>query len=394
MLSRTHVIRALEEKRNAFAHYERRNNKEIARYQKALDRLTPLSQKELEAKLAHVPRPGALPTMERRPQHGLVRPFAHRWPHHRAARTWAFDLLQGIITYAVDGSQIAPTHDFSFPVGAIQIGWFENKHKGIDSYVKDIAFEVLSPDELRAPGKESSPFSDLIVNLRRFESECQHLVRYMHRAADQQPPPICFYDGSLAISFAAKLAPPLRQRYLRAVRTLLRTSRETKVPLVGYVATSYANDLTNMLGVLSGQSDAPQIADAPLLRSQMRWGDRTEAYVCARDDALFDDGFQSLDYYPDLIFLYLKTTASNIPARLELPAWVLNTDRLDWVVDVVRAECVVGTGYPYATETADAVAVITAKDRQRFYRLFQDFLAQDAVSLRYSTKSSSKQDRR
>ena len=32
---------------------------------------------------------------------------------------------------------------------------------------------------------------------------------------------------------------------------------------------------------------------------------------------------------------------------------------LERVVDVVRAECVAGTGYPYAMETADALAVIT-----------------------------------
>ena len=32
-----------------------------------------------------------------------------------------------------------------------------------------------------------------------------------------------------------------------------------------------------------------------------------------------------------------------------------------------------GNGYPYAVETADAVAVITMQDRERFYRLLQEF---------------------
>ena len=33
-------------------------------------------------------------------------------------------------------------------VGATQIGWFINEHKNPGRYVKDLAFEVLAPDEL------------------------------------------------------------------------------------------------------------------------------------------------------------------------------------------------------------------------------------------------------
>ena len=63
-------------------------------------------------------------------------------------------------------------------------------------------------------------------------------------------------------------------------------------------------------------------------------------------------------------------------------------------VDIVRAECVVGNGYPYAVETADAVAVITMQDRERFYRLLQEFAEKEGLPLRFSRKSVSKQGRR
>jgi len=64
------------------------------------------------------------------------------------------------------------------------------------------------------------------------------------------------------------------------------------------------------------------------------------------------------------------------------------------VLDLIRAECVVGLGYPYALETADGVAVLTNQDRQQFYGLFQQFSEQEGLPLRFSRKAISKQRRR
>jgi hypothetical protein len=55
---------------------------------------------------------------------------------------------------------------------------------------------------------------------------------------------------------------------------------------------------------------------------------------------------------------------------------------------------VVGNGYPYAVETADAVAVITVQDRERFYRTFQEFAEKEGLPLRFSRKAVSKRGRR
>jgi hypothetical protein len=99
-------------------------------------------------------------------------------------------------------------------------------------------------------------------------------------------------------------------------------------------------------------------------------------------------------YYGRVCLLYLKTTADGPPARLDVPRWLLEAGQLDRVLDVVRAESVVGNGYPYAVETADAVAVITAQDRERFYRAFQEFAEKEGLPLRFSRKATSKQGRR
>jgi hypothetical protein len=64
------------------------------------------------------------------------------------------------------------------------------------------------------------------------------------------------------------------------------------------------------------------------------------------------------------------------------------------VIDTVRAECVVGNGYPYALEAADAAAVITAEDRGRILRALQIFSEKENLAFRVSRKAASKVRRR
>jgi len=393
MLSTRHVVDALEAKRERFLRYERGQSAERERYQLALQELRQWSAEDILRALADVSRPGAWPTAERQPGEPIVRAFALRWRNHQEARRWAIQVLDGTTVVAVDGSQITPAPEFSMPVGAIQIGWFQNPHQANAPYVKDIYFEVLAPDELQLEEVEGA-FPDRLVNARRFELECERLVRTMEELAGCKPCPVCFFDGSLIISFAAQLAPPLRRRYVENVRRLIDTSVQTKVPLVGYVDGSRASDLVRLLSWLGRHTQAAQISDGALLRTLMDWGDRTEALVCARDDGVFDEPLAEASYYDQVCFCYLKTARRQVPARLDIPRWVLEAGLWERVVDIVRAEAIVGVGYPYALETADAVSVISQRDRDRFYRLFQDFLARDGVQLRYALKAYSKRVRR
>jgi hypothetical protein len=123
----------------------------------------------------------------------------------------------------------------------------------------------------------------------------------------------------------------------------------------------------------------------------MRWGDRSKAFVCARNDGVLDQYGQ---HRRRIGFIYLKTTQDNAPARIEFPLWLLEDGQLEAVIDVIRAECIVGTGYPYPCETADAVAVITGADRDIVYQIFQEFAEREGLPLRYSRKAASKLSRR
>ena len=85
------------------------------------------------------------------------------------------------------------------------------------------------------------------------------------------------------------------------------------------------------------------------------WGDRTPFCYSRRHGlgAFIDDKIgESL-----VGFVYLQTTSDNPPARLDIPSWIYEEGLLDEVVDTVRAECVIGLGYPYPLETADQMAV-------------------------------------
>ncbi len=397
MLSIGHVRRALQTKRDAFTMYGRGTIRTRRRYEEILTWLSEQNHEHLVDMLSPYRHPGARPTHEHirgRPM-GLIMPWQQEPTDHQEARQWALDTLKRVPTLAVDGSQIFPSTDFSVPVGAVQIGWFENLHHPARGYEKDIYFEILAPHELADKEDDASAFSGRQVNLRRFECECETIIAYMRETRAKEPPPVCFFDGSLAISFAAQMAPKLRGRYVSAVHSLIKASEETRVPLVGYVATSTAHDLTTMLQHLTDEERLPSLTDAALLRPHMSWGDRTESYLCARDDQLFEEDNEHLDYYDRLLSLYLKSTSQGMPGRLDIPAWVLEDDLLPWVIDIIRAECIVGGGYPYAIETADATAVITREDQERFYRLFQGFLEEEVgLNLRYSRKAYSKQRRR
>ena len=333
-------------------------------------------------------------------------PFGRQFAHHEEAREWA-ECLRGITTFAVDGSQLPPWRDASIPVGLVQAGLFENPHQQGVPYLKDVELELLSPDELQDAESESAEarageaisFSTQIVNLRRFELEAQTLVRRMeHHARTQRGKPsasvVGLYDGSLIVSFALKMPPHYRHRYVQASRKLLMTSRDTGVPLVGYIDTSYARGVVTMLAGLSDSDNLYQtrgVHDALLWQNALAWGDRSPAFISARED-LGQMGYA--DQQADVAFVYLKAAHDRPPVRLEFPRWILDAGLLDDVMTVIRAEIVAGTGYPYPIESADSVAVIQAPDRAQFYALFQQFAGESGLEFTFSRKALSKSRRR
>lgn len=392
MLYPQKVQRALEAKLPELRQFEAQHAREIQSYREWLDRVPEMPAAEIEAQVEGLSHPGALPSEE----HGtpLVLPFGRSWSNHEDARVWAFQRIQGITTLAVDGSQIAPNKDYSFGIAAIQVAWFENRHRG-DSrdYVKDADFELL-PLSVPAERGEDRDNPELDVNLRRFQAEVNQIVRHMERWERVDPPPVVFFDGTLVASFAGPLAPKVREKYFESVMLMLRVSREQRVPLVGFVDTSHAKDLSTLLRHLGNLPRTDRVNDSHLLRGRMNWGDRTRAFVCARDDTLRNYVWGEESFQREIAFLYLQTTGDGPPARLDIPRWVVREGLVDYVADVVRCEVIAGTGYPYCFEAVDAAAVLSMPDREAFYSQLQLFCERNGMKLRLAPKAASKRRRR
>jgi hypothetical protein len=113
-------------------------------------------------------------------------------------------------------------------------------------------------------------------------------------------------------------------------------------------------------------------------------------FRCDREGILAKYGIQE----DQIIFTYLQTTRDRPPARLEMPRWLWESGMAATVIDWVKAEVIIGGGYPYAIETADQTAVLQAPDRQLFYRILQEWADREALNLQFSRKLVSKLRRR
>ena len=418
MLYAQKVAAALEDKRASFSRQEDTFGIALIAYRAALAELGQHypSQSALEAQLAKQAKPpgsqggaiGARPTHAYTPWAASwmagkvpVAPFGQAFAHHEAARVWAESVIAGTTTVAVDGSQIMPWRDASIPVALVQAGIFVNPHDAAQPYVKDVQVEILGPDDLSPPPEIADNEQQLqlaaeeIVNLHRFQLEARTLAQWMRAWRPQRhtPTPLAILDGSLIVSFALTMPPKLRKAYVEAATELLTTSEETRVPLIAYIDTSFARDLTTMLHAVfpeRGLDDSKRIHDGLLWGDALAWGDATLPWLSARGDVLAAYGEQS----GSVAFTYMRAAADRPPARIEMPRWVVESDQYAHVLDVLRAELIVGNGYPYAIETADAVAVIAVEDRARFYRMFQQFAETSDLPLSFSRKSLSKSRRR
>ena len=422
MLHKGKLQAALNLKRGQFDAFDDSFSDQLNAYRHALETLYTRypSSAHLEHRLPPdgkgMPSAGARPTMEydrwlvhaaQSDYHSPKILFGSEFENHEQARQWA-ECVEGITTIAVDGSQLQPWRDASIPVALIQVGLFANPHTQGRPYTKDVRLEVLSPDEIMEESltenknPDSYPYSEMLVTLRRYmleiETLCNQMEQYgqKRRGGDPSHSPIVFFDGSLVVSFALTMPSPYRERYIASAISLLQTSEQQRVPLIGYIDTSYARDMITMLRRLDAMESQPvlretkNIHDALLWQGQLRWGDRTPAMICARGDILESYG----PYREHVAFCYVQTTSTRPPARLEFPRWMLDDGILEPVLDVVRAEVIAGQGYPYAIESADAVAVITMQDRAEFYGLFQNFMERQGLKFTFSTKSMSKSRRR
>ncbi len=387
------VLAVLQKKREAFAAFDQGNSERRERYRQAMEKLCRWSRAEITEKIAPSAFPGALPTQEWDLYSSWRVPFQQKWNSYEESYEWARPVIKDVPTFAVDGSQIYPSKDLSIPVALVQIGWYENYHCDQGLYEKDIQVDVLTPKDLEV--RDSGEPKESIVNKRRFQMETGKVAEYIWQSQPGSRK-LAFLDGVLVATFAETFDSKSRDFYVECLLQVLRASEQNRIPVVAYIDTAYNSDLVTLLRNCFDLPEAPHLHDAQLLSSWLQWGDRTPFFVCACSGVLNpQEGI--LSRYQEMQgrvgFVYLRTN-DNFPARLEIPVWVYEAGLLDWLVDLVRCEVIIGRGYPYVLETADQVAVIRNEDRSLFLRLMQEWASRENLNLRLSRKTLSKLQRR
>lgn len=383
------ILSLLDKKREDFTTFDKTALQELQLYLAALNQMSQQSDRTLLESLNGMKDCGARPLEPFGKRPGWVIPSNLVWQNREESLAWVRDRITGVSTFSVDGSQIYPSKDFSIPVALVQIGWYENLHLPTGEYQKDVALDVLTPNDLRVGRGD---LADRRVNLRRFEMETDRLIQYMEERAGEQNC-LAFFDGSLVVTFAEAFDEETRTFYVKCIRKLLQASEDYRVPLIGYIDTTTARDLTEMLQRLANLPEGKAIHDAQLFnrsKIEMKWGDRTPLFLCQRP------GVRDLyhEQADRIAFTYLKTNRDHYPVRIEMPLWIYEKGWHDRILDWVRAEVIIGGGYPYVIETADQVAVLKTEDRQTFYRLLQEWAEQENLQLRLSRKMVSKVRRR
>lgn len=381
--------------------FQRHSNQQAIEAETFLNLLLLLEKSEsneLAQRFANIDWAGAIPAGELVKDKSFCFPFKQTWENHEHARQWAGEMLDKRTTFAADGSQIFAAKETSVPVAAVQIGWFENPHDESKPYEKNASFEILTPSDL-FKDLEDPMNPDIRVEERRYLGEVARIEEFLQKKkgwrARGERMPLAFFDNPLLVPFSQK---GLQSSFLKATVELVKHSKATQVPLVGYVDRSFSKDLLTMLaGFASDKASSTTLYDASILKSGdpcilQSWGDRTcFCYSKRRGLEDFDDPATGRS---TVGFTYLQTAADSTPARLDIPSWVYEAELLDEVIDVVRAECVVGLGYPYALEAADQTAVISPRDREVFFRALQDFATREKFVFSVSRKNTSKGRRR
>lgn len=392
MLNKQKVLNSLENKKQDFISYTNKSSDELQMLQSKFDSIFQISAIDIINNLKlKTDTPGAMP-LDEWDKDDISIKFEETFENHQQSRQWAYNTLLDNITFAVDGSQILVSKDISPPVAAVQVAKFENFHSTDGLYTKDIDFEVITSKEL-STDELSGISKDNYVNYKRVELEINTIIEYIKESHNNKLRPIVFLDGSLIFTFitaeGATSGNKLYINYIDKICELLDIAEKYKIAIIGYIDTSNARDIVDMLRTFYCIPEN-SIIDTQLINKYLQWGDRSLVFKCDRPGVLK----QYKKHKDQIGFCYLKTN-KNLPSRLEFPLWLYEEkEYFKHVLNIIRAEIIIGNGYIYSIESADATAVINSKDKKVFYQIFSEFAYKNNLNTNLSQKSLSKNKRR
>ncbi|WP_298611256.1 DNA double-strand break repair nuclease NurA [uncultured Thermosynechococcus sp.] len=291
--------------------------------------------------------------------------------------------------FAVDGSQIAPSHHeiaycYLINVGRVAIAYGQGQRPHLDS----VPQLIYDPNELGRSRGWGLTIEDWL-RYRRTQAEILALGELI-QTHPPTTPSLALLDGSLIFWMWESLPPMGREELLTPILAAWDQLRAQRIPLVGYISASRSHETVNFLRLGVCPYPEPNCSrhcgqSHPL--SPPAAGDRLPCQVFEplRDVLLWQAQLQPQQYSPlwrsrsrilehygehRICVAYLHGGTEVV--RLEVPQWVAEDAEL-WqqAVSLTAAQIAKGHGYPVALAEAHNLAVVRGSDRQRFFALLE-----------------------
>ncbi len=318
----------------------------------------------------------------------FVRRFGHAFLTRQEATDWALDVLKDRNVAAVDGSQIYPSRHISVPIGLVQACTVMNSHNGERRFSTNSKLHLMLPADFEENG--SYVFAQAPVSTKRFELECLQIGEFMR----SHPGDMAFLDGSLVLSFTGQQEEKEQARYIKAITDLLDVSEETRSPLIAYTDMSMSKDILTFMRYAFRLQPSGHLTDAFLISDRLRWGDRTRAFTCDRDDRLQKGQRSTLDLYGrhrDNVAFFFIMSGGHLVSKVEVPKWCYDEGLVERIADTIRAECIIRPGYPDIIHRAHEYASISFAETEMFRGMIDSFAAKHRIKIYKSAKELNKQ---
>ena len=298
--------------------------------------------------------------------------------------------LSGKTLIAIDGSQIMPSKEISYPIALIQSSYFkitfpDNLLADEATIDYDVSPVVLTREDSIVNGNFLNADS---INLKRQNLEVGLALDILDETVEiKQSKPgkrIVFLDGTLVYFYLQRVHTRIRSASIAKMVKLLGKSKREQVPLVAYIDSSYAKDLVNTLSYLSEQKVVETI-DASILDEYLpELGDYTTPFICKREP-LSEYG----EYKNEVCFAYLRVNSVR-PVRIEFPKWIYDEGLYDTVIATIFAEAYISHGYPRVLTRAHEVGVLNQEAKENFNNLVTRHISDLGYSIKFMSKAKSK----
>ena len=326
----------------------------------------------------------------------------------------ALSCPEDFVVLASDGSHIDVDRHHSARCFLINIGIAYLQYgKSPDAWLSNSPFLYFKDDEVAISSSDGrrAPIEGQLLGIKRSVEECRLLAEQVVKLKANLPV-VVLLDGSLILwGLAGQVYPDfvvqelLLNGFLKHIGELRELSRDKRLAIASYISFPRSTDVVNTLRLAicphqpvncdyycSGKFEGREcdvvagLLDRELFSRLLAPGERS---------AIFSSRSSVVEKYygiHEVNFFYIKLSEEVV--RVEIPLWVVEDSKL---VDLVHAtildQCQHGLGYPVALSEAHEKAVVTGADREQFWQLVEQTLAEEKIWLESSAKQRSKRTR-